>query len=202
MITLIVTGGIATGKSTFCSLFRARWPEAAFFDSDGAVHELLTTRIIIDNIVSEFGKRVLEKNGQLNRSIIREIVFAGQSERRALESILHPEVRRICLERREAAEASARCPVFLADVPLFFESDFPLTHDYSIVVATSSETQKRRLMTRSPMAADLAERIIGAQWPIGDKVRRADIVAWNEGELGSLGSQIQYLKEWLQTKKL
>ena len=115
---------------------------------------------------------------------------------------LGPWHRTLCLERQEAAGASSSCPAFVADVPLFFERDFPLTHDYSIVVATSRETQKRRLMSRSTIASSLADRMIGAQMPIEEKVRRADILAWNEGDRDSLGSQTQYLKEWLQMKKL
>ena len=204
-ITIAITGGIAMGKSTFCRFLREQLPGASFFDADAVVQELLTKREIVARIAGEFGDSVLSSDGQLDRPRLREQVFDSAEQRAKLENILHPVVRQIFEGDRGRAtrSASADARVFLADIPLLFESDYEFTRDISLTLATSPATQIQRLSDRRGISRDLAENIIAAQMPIDEKMARADVVFWNEGRLERLQQQISDFTKWLKkTKKI
>ena len=196
MDTLIVTGGIATGKSTFCKELVRRRPDITVFDCDECVHVLLTTDPIIANVTAVFGEFVLDESGQIDRAKLRGLVFSDFSRKTALEEILHPEVRRLCRSARD--EALELGSLFIADVPLFFENDFPLDHDKTLVVATTRATQLQRLLQRGKIAPGIAAQIIDAQLPISQKVALADVVIWNGGRRSSLEQQTEYFLQWMQ----
>ncbi|MEZ5325415.1 MAG: dephospho-CoA kinase [Verrucomicrobiales bacterium] len=199
MRSIVVTGGIATGKSSFCAaLVRLCAARIEVFDCDQCVHALLTTETIIARVVKVFGESVLDQRGQIDRPKLRSIVFSDASLKSLLEGILHPEVRRFCRSARDEALASAEVTLFIADVPLFFENGFPVEHDKTVVVATTRMTQLKRLLNRSPLNREAAENIIDAQLPINRKVELADIVMWNGGEPSSLERQIKYLLKWME----
>ncbi|MDA0813187.1 MAG: dephospho-CoA kinase [Verrucomicrobia bacterium] len=199
MITLVVTGGIATGKSAFCrALLRISAGSSRLFDCDQCVHGLLTTEPIIARLTEVFGENVLDQRGQIDRVKLRDIVFSDASLKSLLEGIIHPEVRRFCRSARNEALASSDVSLFVADVPLFYENGFPIENDMTVVVATTRTTQLKRLLNRSPLDSKTAEHIIDAQLPISRKVELADIVMWNGGELSSMDRQIEYFLKWME----
>src|SRR5215831_17590009 len=90
-----ITGGISTGKSTFCDCLRRLLPQATFFDADQAAHDLVENDLEVKKLIrSEFGDAVFFENGDLNRAQMRSIVFGDPEKRRVLEQILHPRIRR------------------------------------------------------------------------------------------------------------
>ena len=112
-----LTGGIATGKSTFAPLLIGRFPEMAHFDSDRCVHELLAEDVLIATQISgAFGSDALGEDGRPSRKKLREIVFSDEDRRKRLESILHPAVRQRWMA--EASEARRRNAWLLIDIPL------------------------------------------------------------------------------------
>ena len=80
--------------------------------------------------------------------------------------------------------------MFIADVPLLFESGFDFGYESSLLVATTRETQLERLKSRNGYDDPLAEAMLNAQLPIEEKVERADLVFWNEGPEQVLRRQI------------
>jgi dephospho-CoA kinase len=173
-------------------------PDSLLFDCDQSVHALLTTEPIIASVLELFGESVLDKSGQIDRSQLREKVFQHLSLRRALEELLHPEVRRLCREAQLQAQQDPRLTVFVADVPLFFENQFPLMHDYALTVATTRNTQMARLLRRSPQVGhSAAEKIIDAQLPISKKIAATDIVIWNGGSPASMKRQLNLFLQWI-----
>lgn len=191
------------GKSTCARLLREALPGTLFFDADACVRQLLTSPEIVARIVGEFGDSVLSSDGQLDRSRLREQVFDSAEQRAALENILHPVVRMKFEDERERLSASPDLRVFLADIPLLFESDYRFEHDLSITLATTVATQIRRLADSRGLSRTLAEQIIAAQMPIAEKMGRADIVLWNEGRLARLEQQITDFTQWLRkTRKI
>ncbi len=188
MKTVIVTGGIAMGKSSVCRLIRDHFPgEVAFFDADARVHELLTQAPILAKIRLSFGDDVITPDGQLDRSRLRKLVFDSANRRAELESILHPEVRKGFSDDRE--EASLTSELFLADIPLFFESKHPYPADTVLTVASSPEVQRKRVQKRTGLAPEEIKKIIDAQLPIETKIARADAVIFNDGSPASLERQ-------------
>ncbi len=190
MISVIVTGGIATGKSAFVSRYRDAVPDCHVFDSDRCVHELLTTAEVVRLVVRDFGNGVLDEEGRVSRLKLRDIVFGDRDRRRLLEEMLHPRVRQRCREEQASVEIAGGVAAFLADVPLFYESrGFDIPHDEVVVVATSPAIQLGRLCERSRLTPDMAQKIIGSQMPLARKMERADRVVWNDGNRETLGIQ-------------
>lgn len=198
MISIALTGGIATGKSTFSELFRELAPRTRFFDCDAYVRELYTKPEVIAEIAGAFGD-VRTADGALDRKKLRELVFDNEERRDVLEGILHPRVRAACAREQEGG-AEEEAEFFMADVPLLYESGFPMPRDLEIVVATTPEEQRRRLMARSSLTGEMADKMIGAQLPIGEKMRRAGVVMWNGGEPVWLSHQTAHLVAWLRQK--
>ena len=78
-----ITGGVATGKSTFIECLRELLPDATFFDADEAAHALLNRPEVEKQIRREFGAQVFSSAGDLNRRKLRAIVFADATKNRA-----------------------------------------------------------------------------------------------------------------------
>jgi dephospho-CoA kinase len=200
MMVVALTGGIATGKSTFISQLQEMAPEMVVFDCDRCVHELLTTPEVSRMILHSLGVDLAGPEGQLDKSRMRERVFHDQNSKRALEEILHPLVREACqLSLQQAAHLPGN-RFFLMDVPLLYESAFPLPRDLEIVVACGVATQRERLLARSGFTPVLADCIIGSQLPIMEKVDRAGVLIWNGGSLAALHRQTQIFSKWLMSK--
>jgi dephospho-CoA kinase len=197
MKVIALTGGIATGKSTFARHFLQLEPRTAFFDSDAAVSRFLTSPAVAATINASLGGNLLDESGDLVKSRLRDLVFSDARARQALEAILHPMVRAECSASLDSARSSME-PWFLMDVPLLYESNFPIARDLELVVACGPQTQKSRLITRNSLPPETADRMLSAQLPIAEKVRRADVVIWNGGLPDSLARQTQHFIVWLK----
>jgi dephospho-CoA kinase len=192
MAAIGITGGVSTGKSSFCECLREIVPAEKFFDADQEAHRLVSVDWEVKKeIRSEFGAGIFLPDGELNRQQLGAIVFASASRRRALEQILHPRIRR---QWRAEAERHRNSPdFFFADIPLLYETDGETLCDRVVVVACSYTTQLRRLMERTPRKPAAAEQMINSQMPLSEKVRRADHVVWNNGGRATLVAQARLL---------
>ena len=191
MRVTVLTGGIASGKSTVCRLLADWLPSVVIFDCDAAVHRILESDPEVATRVAEvFGDEALDANGRINRQFLRDRVFAEEAARLKLEGILHPRVRQECLDSLgQAAKSGAE--LFVADVPLFFEKGFDFGQTQVLVVASSRSTQIQRLKARSGFDDHLIESILAAQLPVQEKISRADVVFWNDGPQAVLRSQVR-----------
>ena len=188
MKSFVVTGGIASGKSTVCGIL-GRVPGVVVFDCDKQVRFLLEgDAAVAEEIRGVFGDEAV-KEGRVDRGFLRAMVFADPSSRRKLEEILHPRVRKECLDSRERARDSG-AGMFIADVPLFFETGFDFGQDEVIVVASSRMTQIQRRRVRGGFEDSVIEAVLAAQLPVEEKIRKADIVFWNEGPPSILEAQV------------
>jgi len=186
-----LTGGIACGKSTVCRLLAAMHPSVEFFDCDAAVRRMLeTNQLVVDEIRGAFGQLALTDDGRVNREFLRERIFTSVEERSKLEAVLHPKVRKECLDSRDRA-ATRGVRWFVADVPLLYEKGFDFGQTEVIVVASTRSTQIHRLRMRNSFDDSLIQSILDAQLPLNEKIARADVVFWNEGPPSTLKSQIR-----------
>src|SRR5207237_1989424 len=174
-----ITGGVATGKSTFCDCLREILPAAKFFDADRAAHELVDLPEVREELIREFGEKILSGTGDLNRDNLRVIVFRDAAKKRALEEILHPRIRRQWSALAETHRNSS--DFFLADIPLLYETGGESLCDRVLVVACSSKTQVRWLMERMSLERSAAEQMINSQMPLDEKIRRAHHAVCNNG---------------------
>lgn len=189
-----ITGGIATGKSSFVDFLRQMLPGAHFFDADEMARALTwSDAAVLAEIRREFGPGILATNGQLNRGALRAIVFDAPEKRRALEQILHPRMREHWAGEAEKYRSSTE--FFFADIPLLYETGGEKLCDGVVVVACSEQIQMQRLMKRTGMDRTSAAAIISAQMPLEEKMKRADHVVWNNGPENVLAEQARLLVE-------
>jgi dephospho-CoA kinase len=186
-----ITGGISTGKSTFCECLRGVLPTAKFFNADEAAHVLLDLSQVKREIRAEFGSHVFSRDGDLNRTNLRAIVFGDATKKRALEQILHPRIRR---QWRTEAKRHRNSPdFFFADIPLLYETGGETLCDRVVVVACSQKTQLARFKKRMSIKISEAKQMINSQMPLEEKIRRADHVVWNNGDPATLQQQARFL---------
>jgi dephospho-CoA kinase len=186
-----ITGGICTGKSTFCECLREILPAAKFFNADQAAHALVELPEVKQEIRDEFGSGIFSSDEALNRAKLRAIIFGDATRKRALDRILHPRIRR---QWRAEAERHRNSPdFFFADIPLLYESGGETLCDRVVVVACSYKVQLSRLMERMSIKASKAEQMINSQMPLEEKIRRGDHVAWNNSDRATLAEQAQFL---------
>jgi dephospho-CoA kinase len=182
-----ITGGVATGKSSFTRVFLEHWP-AEFFDADACVHELLAgDRQLLADIRLAFGDTVIAADGTFDRQAMREIAFKDPGARTRLEGLIHPRVRERWLPKsRRARESASR---FVADIPLLYETGTESECDRVVVVACSPHVQRTRMQVNRSLAPELIERIIESQLDLAAKMSRADYVVWNDGSPAALEEQ-------------
>lgn len=177
-----LTGGIACGKSTVARYFRDLG--AYIIDADHVGHELIEPgRAAYQEIVERFGKEVLDSAGQIDRAKLGPKVFADPQQLQALNSILHPRI--IARVQELAAEQQRRDPhaVVIVDAALIFESGIGGTLRKVLVAWCRPEQQVERLMAKTGVSREEAERRMHAQMPVEEKRRRADYVIDCSGSL-------------------
>ena len=186
-----ISGGISTGKTTFCECLREVLPTAKFFNADEAAHMLLELSEVKRDIRAEFGSCVFSSNGDLNRARLRAIVFGDANKKRALERILHPRIRR---QWRTEAKSYRNSPnFFFADIPLLYETAGETLCDQVVVVGCSEKVQLARLKKRMSITAAAARKMIESQLSLKEKMRRADHIIWNNGDRAVLIEQARFL---------
>jgi dephospho-CoA kinase len=195
-VVIGITGGVATGKSAFCESLR-QLLRGTFFDADRAAHDLShNDPNVRETIAREFGAGIYSAAGELNRARLRAIVFEDKEKKLALEGILHPRIRQQWAE--QAANSRKFGELFLADIPLLYETGGETLCDRVVVVACSARTQLERLTARTRLDATLARQMIEAQMPLTEKIRRADHLVWNNDGRSSLEAQAAILARFWQ----
>ena len=174
---VILTGGIATGKSSVAQRLRQHGIQVV--DTDAIAHALTAPNgHALPELCKAFGNDVFEADGTLNRAALRDIVFNDPDQKIRLEQILHPMIRRQAIE----ALASAASPYVVADVPLFAETGFLREQaDRVLVVDCPPEIQKQRLLARGNLPEALADLILQAQAPRETRLDLATEILDNSG---------------------
>jgi dephospho-CoA kinase len=181
-----LTGGIGAGKSAAAELLRNRG--VMVIDTDQLARQLVEPgQPALVEIVSRFGNGVLLAD-HLDRRALARLVFADETARKDLEAILHPRIRQAWQAETERWRQQGS-PVGVVVIPLLYETAAEASFDAVICLACSAETQKHRLYQRGWSDAEIAERL-SSQWPLEKKMNKASYVVWNEGDLDTLGGQL------------
>ena len=195
MPVLGITGGIATGKSTFTRALLEVLP-AEVFDADLAARSLLESDAWVrESVAAAFGDEIYPADGAPDRIRLRELIYSDPANRTRLEQILHPAVRAGWIARGEAARRTGAW--LLIDIPLLYETAAEVHLDRVIVVGCSPQTQRHRLRSDRALPLELAERIIAAQLDLPTKIKRADHLIWNDSRPDCLKAQAEILSNWL-----
>ena len=193
---MALTGGIGTGKSYCLERFAAHG--VPVIDADLLSREAVAAGMPgLAAIAARFGRAVLAADGTLDRPALGRLVFADMKARAALEAIIHPEVyRRI---REWFANLPPGTRIAIADIPLVFETGHNHDFDEVVVAACDSEEQVRRVMTRDNLSDAEARARLAAQWPIEEKVKRADRVIWTDRGFAATDRQVSEVYDLLRS---
>lgn len=193
---IVITGGIATGKSTVSKSLMDRGYRV--FDSDRIVHELYRKGSTIHTeLVEEFGSGTLDENGEIDRKKFVKIVFSSDDNRRKINGIVH---KAVVEELNKRVEESSESIVFL-DIPLVIEEldnlkSYGLVYDEIWLVYADRKTQLNRLLLRDNRGMEESVKIIDSQMDIEEKKRHADRIIDNCSTLESLKLNLdQILKD-------
>ena len=195
MITVGLTGGIGSGKSTVAGLLASYG--AVVVDADVLAREALATGTPgLARVVEEFGTGVLGADGSLDRPRLAALVFGDPERLAALNAIVHPYVAARRAELTAAAAVANADAVVVFDVPLLVENGLT-DYDVIVVVDASAETQMRRLVDGRGMDEDQARARMAAQAGREERLAVADVVIENDGDLAHLRLQVETLWERL-----
>ncbi|NUK30668.1 dephospho-CoA kinase [Parageobacillus sp. VR-IP] len=194
-LTIGLTGGIASGKSTVTKMIRELG--IPVIDADQVARDVVKVgEEAYTQIVATFGQDILQANGEIDRAKLGAIVFHNEQERKKLNAIVHPAVRRrMMAEKEEYVQSGAKTIVL--DIPLLFESELTHLIDKVIVVYVDDEVQLERLMKRNGFSKEEALARIRSQMSLREKVKKADAVINNNGTVEKTKQQLlQILREW------
>jgi dephospho-CoA kinase len=185
-----LTGGIASGKSVVSRQLVALG--CRLVDADVLAREVVAPgEPAWRAIVEEFGREVVGPDEQLDRKRLGAIVFADPTRRKALEAITHPAI----LSRRQAILDTWATAGFdglvVLDIPLLVEVGAATHVDRVVVVYAEREVQLARLMSRDRFERAEAERRVGSQMPLAEKVRYAHYVVDNSGTPDETAAQVR-----------
>jgi dephospho-CoA kinase len=179
-----LTGGIATGKSTFAAALRALG--APVIDADALARQAVARGSPgLAEVVRAFGEEVLAPSGELDRKKVAARVFADAGGRARLEAIVHPAVRRAAQDELERLARAGHALAF-QDIPLLYENGLDRAMDLVVVVYAPRERQLERLAARDGLSRAEAEARLAAQLPVEEKAARADVLVVNLGTVEEL----------------
>jgi dephospho-CoA kinase len=158
MLRVGLTGGIGCGKTTVSNLFAGFG--IPILDADQIARELTEKgRPALIQICEEFGPRVLNADGSLNRQQLKFIIFANAEQKHKLEAILHPLIFSAFQEKIEKLDA----PYCILSIPLLFEIKMEPVVDRILVVDCPVELQINRVSQRDKLAIEIIRAIIDSQ---------------------------------------
>lgn len=193
MFLVGLTGGIASGKSSVAEYWESLGADV--IDADLLAREVVEPGSAgLKQIIDEFGKSVLTTDGELNRQALAEIVFSNADSRKKLESITHPLIRKVALERIRSS--GSKIVVYV--IPLLVESQSDLPFDFTVTVEAPEKDQVQRMMESRGMTeieaksriasqaspaerANISNRILSSNQPLKLLLKDAKIL-WNEIE--------------------
>lgn len=182
---IALTGGIASGKSSVCSLLKLYG--YSIIDADEIAH--IALECLRDKVILEFGGDILDSNGKIDRKKLGSIVFSNDNKRAILEHILHPFIRNEILRAANGLERDRKN--YFVDIPLFFEVKERYPIDRILLIYVPKEMQIERLMKRDGITRDLALKKIESQMDIESKKSLSTYVIDNSKDLIHLQSQVE-----------
>ncbi|MFZ1545540.1 MAG: dephospho-CoA kinase, partial [Candidatus Nitrotoga sp.] len=190
-----LTGGIGCGKSTVASLFKECG--VLVIDSDVISHQMTQSGgMAIAEIREAFGDDYIDASGALDRVRMRQLIFSDHAAKLKLEAILHPLIRAQILVQVDNANINSTLasPYLLLVIPLLFEtlSYHELVHR-TLVVDCAESTQVARTIRRSGLDEQTVRAIMASQITRAERLRLADEIIQNDGNLDTLRQEVRQL---------
>ena len=188
-----LTGGIASGKTTVCDLFKELSVE--IIDADVISHELSKKGgAAFEEIIEAFEDEIIGDDGELDRKKLRSIVFNDNTKKKILERIIHPKVLLSINEKIKASQSD----YLIISVPLMIETGMNAMMDRVLLIDCNVETQIQRLIQRDQTSREEAIKIIESQASIESKRELSDdrIINNNETSIEELTLKVKELDDF------
>jgi len=196
-LVIALTGGIGSGKSSVANILAELG--AAVIDTDEIAHDLTAAgQPGARAIAREFGAGYLDAGGALDRKRMRELVFSDAAAKQKLEALLHPMIREEVADRiaRVTAKTSSRPPYIVLVVPLLIETGAYRKLAQRVLVVDSDEQQQvARVVRRSQLTPAAVAAIMASQASREERLRHADDIVRNDGDLATLRASVEALHQ-------
>lgn len=173
MITVGLTGGIGSGKTTVAKMFEALGVPVYIAD-DEAKKLMNTSKVIKRKLIQLFGETAY-LNNELNRPFLAEAIFNNRNLLQQMNAIVHPKVKAHFIKWK----AKQKAPYVISEVAIVFENDTYKNYDYIITVTAPEEVRISRVIARDHSTKEKVQAIINNQWKDAEKVRLSDYVISN-----------------------
>ena len=188
-----LTGGIASGKTTVCDLFKELSVE--IIDADVISHELSKKGgAAFEEIIEAFEDEIIGDDGELDRKKLRSIVFNDNTKKKMLERIIHPKVLLSINEKIKASQSD----YLIISVPLMIETGMNAMMDRVLLIDCNVETQIERIIQRDQTSREEAIKIIESQASIESKRELSDdrIINNNETSIEELRIKVKEMNDF------
>lgn len=194
-LVLGLIGGMGSGKSCVAKELKRRGAGVVVADQLG--HEALRQPEIRDQVIGRWGREVLDAGGEVDRRKLGRLVFADPSERAALEALSFPYIRRRMQQEIAAAAGRPECRLVVLDAAVLLEAGWEDLCDGVVFVSAPRVERLRRLAEQRGWTAEEVTAREQAQWPLTDKLSRANDVIQNAGPVEDLPQQVDaLLRRW------
>ncbi|HBH12510.1 MAG: Dephospho-CoA kinase [Clostridiales bacterium 38_11] len=199
---IVITGGIATGKSTVTNHIRERGYEV--IDSDNIVHNLYKKgNSIYLSIIRMAGIEILDERNEIDRAKLAKFIFSSENIRKEINALVHKAV----IEKINEEISKTKGDTVFVDIPLMLEEkdnliNFGLAYDQIWLVYTTRELQIERLFRRDKRDKQESMKILDAQMDIEKKRNQVDIIIENTKSVETLKQQVDTLLELKNKKEL
>ena len=195
MLEIGLTGGIGSGKSTAAAAFVGQG--AVLIDTDQIVRDLQKPgEKVFEEMLSKWGPDILTSEGELDRQLVANIVFADPEELAALNMIVHPAVREEMTNRRQAFAETDNTVIL--EIPLLVESGYR-NFDVIVVVDVDTDTAIKRLVKYRSFDEEDARNRLERQVSRESRTEIADYVIDNNNSMGEFNNEILKCWKWIKS---
>ena len=176
-----LTGGIGSGKSAAANFFQNEG--ITVIDADDLSREVIEQNTPgFEKIVDCFGSAIIDSDGSINRAFLRQEVFDDEKKKKLLESIIHPLVRDLMIQKIAASQS----PYSIIMVPLIFETNSMNNYNRILVIDCDPIVQLERAMLRDKNSKIQIQKIIDSQCSREERISIANDVIPNNDSLENL----------------
>lgn len=189
-LTIGLTGGIGSGKSTICQQFNSLG--VPVINTDLIAREVVKIgQPALQALQQHFGTVILKTDGSLNRTELRKIIFNDLQQKNFVEKLLHP----LIMQQLQRQLADITAPYVIIEIPLLIEAGWQFQVDQILVVDLSEKLQIKRLMLRSELDKDSLKQIINSQISRSERAKHADQLIDNSGNFSEISQQVSELHQ-------